>query len=284
MKKLRIALLGALFMGTCGTSCNLTQNSARDASTEVSRTPDTGSELAMIFVPGGTFKMGCMPEHANDCDDHARPTQQVTLSDFYIGKYEVTQKQWREVMGFNVRQQRDKVAREAPVYGLGDNHPMYYVSWVDVQEFIEKLNGKTGKNYRLPTEAEWEYAARGGSQGHRYRYSGSDDMDEVAWYDGNSGEGGVTTTSLVSHPVGTKKGNELGVHDMSGNVWEWVADLYGDFSGNPQTNPAGPESGWLYVLRGGSWFYHARPMLVTFRGNADPMYRAGHIGFRLAHD
>jgi len=278
MKRLIVALSGVLFFN----ACVAVQNSTPEVFPETGSKPKPGSASAieMVFVEGGTFMMGCMPEHGSDCDDNARPAHQVTLNDFYIGKYEVTQKQWREIMGMNVRQQRDEVGEEFPLYGVGDDYPMYYVSWYDVQEFISRLNEKTGKNYRLPTEAEWEYAARGGNQSRGYKYSGSDVIEEVAWYDGNSGEGG--SHNLIAHPVGTKKENELGIHDMTGNVWEWVSDLYGTYSGNPQTNPEGSDTGWLHVLRGGSWFYHARPMLVSFRGNNDPMIRTGHIGFRLA--
>ena len=140
----------------------------------------------MALVRGGTFTMGCTPEQGNDCNDDERPARRLTLSDFYIGKYEVTQAQWREIMWTDVRQQRDKTDISWPITGEGDNYPMYHVSWTEVQEFIVRLNEKTGKNYRLPTEAEWEYAARGGGQSKGYKYSGSSDIEEIAWYYENS--------------------------------------------------------------------------------------------------
>jgi len=284
MKKLVIIVSGILLLCACAAVQKSVQNAPADDSPQAGsqQKPGSAPEIEMVFVKGGTFTMGCTPDQGKECDDNARPAHQVTVSDFYIGKYEVTQKQWREIMGMNIRGLRDNAGEGLPLYGLGDEYPVYYVGWYDVQEFISVLNERTGKNYRLPTEAEWEYAARGGNQSLGYKFSGGDDMEEVAWYYGNSGEGG--SSNLIAHPVGTKNGNELGIHDMSGNVWEWVSDLYGNYSDNPQTNPEGPDEGWLYVLRGGSWFYHAKPMLLSFRGNNDPMIRTGHIGFRLALD
>ena len=167
----------------------------------------------MVFVEGGTFTMGCTPEQWNDCLDNEKPAHQVTLSDFYIGKYEVTQVQWVAVMGNN------------PSSIKGDNLPVGNVSWDDVQEFIERLNEKTGENYRLPTEAEWEYAARGGNRSMGYKYSGSNDVGNFSWY-----QGSISINS--KYPVGTKMANELGIHDMSGNVLEWVSDFLGATSGN----------------------------------------------------
>jgi len=284
MKKLVIGLSCVLFLYAFAAAQNQAQNSTPEDSPQTAPKPkqELIPAIEMVLVKGGTFTIGCLPAEESDCDHNSIPAHQVTLSDYYIGKYEVTQKQWREIMGVNIRGQRDMESEQLPLYGLGDDYPMYYVSWYDAQEFISRLNEKTGKKYRLPTEAEWEYAARGGNQSRGYKFSGSNAIEEVAWYDGNSGEGG--SSNLVAHPVGKKKENELGIHDMTGNVWEWVSDLYGAYGDSPQKNPKGPETGWLHVLRGGSWFYHARPMLVSFRGNNDPMTRAGHIGFRLACD
>ncbi|MFN4257335.1 MAG: SUMF1/EgtB/PvdO family nonheme iron enzyme, partial [Saprospiraceae bacterium] len=187
--------------------------------------PDTRPEdpMGCIFVQGGTFQMGCTNE-PQDCDDDEKPVHSVTLADFYIGKYEVTQKQWRDIMGSN------------PSYFKNcDNCPVENVSWDDVQEFLKKLNAKyPGKNYRLPTEAEWEYAARGGQQSKGHQYAGSDNLGLVAWYNGNSGN--------KTHPVGERKANELGLYDMSGNVWEWCWDLY-----DPEVY------GSYRIFRGGSW-------------------------------
>ena len=219
--------------------------------------------IEMVFVQGGTFMMGATPEQGNDCLEREKPVHQVTLSEYYIGKYEVTQGQWKEVMSGNLSR-----------FTGDDNLPVENVSWDDVQEFIRKLNGKTGENYRLPTEAEWEYAARGGSQSRGYKYSGSNTLGDVAWYDNNSGN--------KTHPVGTKKANELGIYDMSGNVWEWVEDWYGEYSDNAQTNPAGPLMGSYRVNRGGSWDYVARNARVSFRNFSDPGSRYDSLGFRLA--
>jgi sulfatase modifying factor 1 len=222
-------------------------------------TSDLGIE--MVFVKGGTFNMG-----SNDGESVAKLTHQVTLSDFYIGKCEVTQKQWQDIMGSNPSNFKNC-----------DNCPVEQVSWYDVQEFIKKLNEKTGKNYRLPTEAEWEYAARGGasaSSATATKYSGSNNLDEVAWYDGNSGN--------KTHPVGQKKPNELGIYDMSGNVWEWCNDWYGKYSNDSQTNPQGASSSSFRVLRGGSWLRNDGDYRVSSRGSSMPIYRKSHRGFRLA--
>jgi formylglycine-generating enzyme required for sulfatase activity len=185
----------------------------------------------------------------------------VTVSDFYIGKYEVTQKQWVDVMGSN------------PSKFKGDDLPVEMVSWNDVQKFIEAVNQKTGKKYRLPTEAEWEYAARGGNKSKGNKYSGGNNIDDVAWYGGNSGS--------RTQAVGTKSANELGIYDMSGNVWEWVSDWYGEYSSSAQTNPAGPSSGSGRVDRGGGWNYSAGRCRVSARDGDHPGNRYGNIGFRL---
>ena len=216
----------------------------------------------MVFVQGGTFTRGCTPEQGRDCDNYERPAQQVTLSDFYIGKHEVTQGQWQMVM------------RKNPSGREGDNLPVVNVSWNDVQEFIKMLNGRTGGNYRLPTEAEWEYVARGGSKSQGYKYSGSDDIEEVAWVKNNSGK--------EIHQVGTKKANELGVYDMSGNVWEWVQDGFGYYSSKPETNPkGGGTSDKIRIYRGGSWDNGAKDARVSKRNERLPESTFPNIGFRL---
>jgi formylglycine-generating enzyme required for sulfatase activity len=217
--------------------------------------------VPMVFVQGGTFTMGCTGEQGGGCDDDEKPAHSVTVSDFYIGKYEVTQKQWVEVMGSN------------PSEFKGDDLPVEKVSWDDVQEFIRKLNQQTGKKYRLPTEAEWEYAARGGNKSGGYKYSGGNNIGDVAWYDGNS--------SNKTNKVGKKSPNELGIYDMSGNVREWVSDWFGNYPSGAQTNPAGPSSGSYRVRRGGSWSYDAGDCRVSYRDGYDPDSRSGNIGFRL---
>ena len=160
-----------------------------------------------------------------------------------------------------------------PSYFNGENRPVESVSWNDIQEFIEKLNAKTGKKYRLPTEAEWEYAARGGTQSKGYKYSGSNDIGSVAWY--------TDDLSSQTHPVGQKQPNELGLYDMSGNVFEWCSDWYGSYSSGSQTNPTGPAKGSYRVLRGASWNYTAWFCRVSDRYFYAPSYRSGVFGFRL---
>ena len=198
------------------------------AANEVFKVKDI--EFRMIKVEGGTFTMGATSEMENPYDDE-KPTHQVTLSSYYIGETEVTQALWKAVMGSN------------PSYFKGDNLPVEMVSWDDCQTFISKLNALTGKRFRLPTEAEWEFAARGGNQSRHTPFSGSSRIDDVAWYDGNSGD--------ETHPVKTKQPNELGIYDMSGNVWEWCQDWYDYYSSYAQTNPTGTGSCSFRVYRGG---------------------------------
>jgi formylglycine-generating enzyme required for sulfatase activity len=220
------------------------------------------NSILMVFVQGGTFTMGCTTKQRNDCNEDEKPAHRVTLSDFYIGKYEVTQAQWMSVMGNN------------PSWFKGNNFPVETVSWDDVQEFLKKLNAQTGMNYRLPTEAEWEYAARGGNQSKGYKYSGSNSVDEVAWYDTNSDQ--------KTHEAGTKKANELGIYDMTGNVFEWCSDWYGNYSSVAQTNPKGPSSGSYRVFRGGSWNTFAQYVRVPNRNSNTSYNRYNYFGFRLA--
>ena len=219
-------------------------------------------DIAMVYVSGGTFTMGATSEQGSDAWDNEKPAHSVTLSGYYIGKYEVTQKLWKAVMGSN------------PSNFKGDNLPVENVSWNDVQEFLRKLNAMTGKRYRLPTEAEWEFAARGGNSSRGYKYSGSNSLGSVAWCKDNSGS--------RTHAVGTKSPNELGIYDMSGNVWEWCQDWYGSYSSSSQRNPQGPNSGSYRVSRGGSWSYGARFCRVSDRRNLTPGYRNRNLGFRLA--
>ena len=226
-----------------------------------------GVEFKMIKVEGGTFSMGATSEQEYDALSCEKPVHSVTLSDYYIGETEVTQELWEAVMGSN------------PSYFEGDNQrPVENVSWNDCQKFIKKLNRLTGKEFRLPTEAEWEYAARGGkySKDYVYKYSGSNNADEVAWCARNSG--GKT------HPIKTKKANKLGLYDMSGNVWEWCNDWDDDhyYRNSPQTNPTGPSKGACRVLRGGSWDVNDRGVRVSSRGESTPDLRFIDIGLRLA--
>ena len=216
----------------------------------------------MVLVAGGTFTMGATAEQGSDAESDEKPTHSVTVSDFYIGKYEVTQSQWKAIMGSN------------PSKYIGKNNPVENVSWNDIQEFIKKLNAKTGKRFRLPTEAEWEYAARGGNQSKGYKFSGSNSISDVAWYYDNS--------RRKTHPVGQKTPNELGIYDMSGNVYEWCQDWYGDYSSSSQTNPTGPSSGSFRVVRSGSWSSYACGCRVSDRSSSFPERRFYGRGFRLA--
>ena len=198
--------------------------------------------------------MGATEEQRTSAQrDKEYPTHQVTLSDFYIGKYEVTQEQWEIVMGNN------------PSWFKGANNPVENVLWDDCLEFIEKLNQLTGLKFRLPTEAEWEYAARGGNKSKGYKYSGSNTIGDVAWYYDNAYNVGSSSSNYGTHPVGTKAPNELGLYDMSGNVHEWCSDWFGSYSSSAQTNPTGPTSGSYRVLRGGSWSYRANYCRVSDR-------------------
>jgi formylglycine-generating enzyme required for sulfatase activity len=236
-------------------------------------------DLTMIPVKGGTFTMGCTPEQGDECDGDEKSVRSVTVGDFSIGKYEVTQRLWKQIMG------------NSPSNFKGDDLPVETVSWNDVQNFIEELNERTGKKYRLPTEAEWEYAARGGNKSKKYKYSGSSDIKEVAWYYENSGDAvldeknwdvdKLKSNKNRTHPVGTKSANELGIYDMSGNVWEWVSDWYGDYTSGAQTNPTGPSSGSRRVIRGGSWSGVAGNCRVSIRNYGYPGYRFDFLGFRL---
>ena len=221
-----------------------------------------GISIEMVKVEAGTFMMGATSE-MKDPYDWEKPVHQVTLTnDYYMGKYEVTQALWQAVMGSN------------PSNFKGDNLPVETVNWNDCQEFISKLNSLTGRKFRLPTEAEWEYAARGGKKSRGYQYSGSNSISDVAWYSGNSGR--------VTHPVGTKQANELGIYDMSGNVYEWCQDWYGSFSSSSQTNPTGADSGSSRVFRGGSWYGNARYCRLSFRDCTPPDCRGYNLGLRLA--
>ena len=209
----------------------------------------------MVYVSGGTFIMG-----GDDSSDQM-PTHSVTLSSYYICKYEVTQALWRAVMGSN------------PSNFKGNNLPVENVSWYDCQTFIKRLNSYTGRNFRLPTEAEWEFAARGGNYSRHYKYSGSNYIDDVAWYIDNSNK--------RPHPVGAKQPNELGLYDMSGNVGEWCSDWDGSYSSYSQTNPTGPNSGSFRVHRGGFWRYNAKYCRTPERNSKTPDYCVNYIGLRL---
>ena len=219
--------------------------------------------FSMIHVEGGTFMMGTQEEW---CEGNSRehPLHSVTLYSFYIAETEVTQKLWEAVMGDN------------PSSTKSLQHPVESVSWDDCQAFINALNALTDKAFRLPTEAEWEYAARGGCKSKGYKYSGSNDLNEVGWYWGNY--------DITTHDVGTRKPNELGLYDMSGNVYEWCQDWYGNYSSHSQINPQGPFEGSSHVCRGGCMCLPGYCCRVSDHGLIEPDKFKGCIGLRLANN
>ena len=275
-------LRGGIFVVSCGDDDNeedvkgtSSSQNADNGSSDHSNSSDptfdgkdkvytvNGVSFKMIAVKGGTFTMGATSEQTGAFSDES-PTHSVTLSDYYIGETEVTQELWTAVMGSN------------PSCFTGNmQRPVERVSWNDCQTFISKLNELTGETFRLPTEAQWEYAARGGNQAQGRLYSGSNTIDDVAWYTSNS--------SSTTHPVRTKAPNELGIYDMSGNVWEWCSDWHGSYSSAAQTDPTGPSKGSHRVFRGGGWGSGATGCRVAFRDFSAPASGGYYLGLRLAH-
>lgn len=244
-------LAGALACGSCG---------------KTGGTPAEVDSLVANMVPveGGTFKMGATPEQKTGVGDDERPVHDVTLSPYRIGRYEVTQAQWQAVMGEN------------PSMPKNPDAPVCNVSWDDCQQFLKKLNEMTGRKFRLPTEAEWEYAARGGSLSKGTQYAGEgDNYKRVAWCIDNMKD-------EAAQPVGRKEPNELGLYDMSGNIMEWCADWYGSYTDKPQTDPKGPAQGSARVARGGAWNFGADMQRTSFRYNEDPAKATGNVGLRIA--
>ena len=256
------SISGSLTSSTSSSSANTLSSSASSLSGNALTIPvKNGISIEMVKVEAGSFNMGATPEMINP-DTDEKPVHRVTLTnDYYIGKYEVTQALWQAVMGSN------------PSHFKGDDLPVEQVSWNDCQDFISKLNAMTGKRFRLPSEAEWEYAARGGKKSRGYQYSGSNTLGDVAWYEGNSGS--------KTHAVGTKQPNELGIYDMTGNVWEWCQDWYGSYSSSPQTNPTGAVRGSFRVGRGGSWYHSARNCRSSYHDFDTPVSRGNYLGLRL---
>lgn len=219
-----------------------------------------GVAFNMVKVEGGTFIMGATEEQ-DYYEDRELPTHSVTLTDYYLGQSEVTQALWEAVMDNN------------PSLYKGVDIPVNNVSWKDCQEFIKRLNALTGLNFCLPTEAQWEYAARGGNKSKGYKFAGSDDFSSVAWCSENS--------EKKPHPVMQKQANELGLFDMSGNVREWCQDYYGSYSSDVETNPQGPSNGYDHVYRGGCWGWYARECRVSYRSLGSPYHKGEGIGLRL---
>ena len=238
---------------------------------------DINFSMDMVYVQGGTFDMGATAEQGDEAVKNEKPVHKVTLTSYHISKYEITQAQWNAVMGVWPYESE----REIPSKYKGDSLPIIYVSWFEAVEFCVKLSNKTGKKYALPTEAQWEFAARGGTKSKGYKYSGSNAFNDVAWCGGCLISDGGTT-----HAVGTKAPNELGIYDMSGNVIEWCADWYGSYSSDAVTNPAGPNSGSGRVFRGGSYYDESMSCRVSSRSDNEPVnqYIPGAIspiGFRV---
>ena len=252
-----LKVVGSLVTGLTGEVLEGAQPESRNRLVQVGDV-----QFEMVYVEGGTFRMGATEEQGRDAWDNEKPVHRVTLSSYLIGKHEVTQALWEAVMGSNPSENNQ-----------GGGYPVVNVSWFDCQEFIGELNARTGMTFRLPTEAEWEYAARGGSRSKGYKYAGSNNLNKAGWYRSNSGR--------HTYPVGLKKPNELGLYDMSGNVLEWCQDGYGGYTDEAQTNPTGPQSGGHRVLRGGSFWYNARYCGVSGRNYGDPGSRGDRDGLRL---
>ena len=225
----------------------------------------------LVNVSGGTYRMGAQNSdpQSDNYDPEARnnenPVHEVTLSDFYLGRFEVTQREWRAIMGDDLDWSEQ--------YGKGDDFPAYNVSRTDAMRFLERLSAMTRLPFCLPTEAQWEYAAKGGSHSLHYRFSGSNQVDEVAWHIGNS--------NGVLHPVGGKLPNELGLCDMSGSLWELCSDTYGPYPSVPQADPLA-DSGSQFVLRGGAWTYLPAYCRTTCRDAYDSDAISVAVGFRVA--
>jgi len=227
------------------------------------RDPVTGMEF--VLVPGGCYQMGC-GSGQSACDKNEKPVHEVCVDGFWMGRTEVTQKQWEKIMD-------DNPSLNTSWFKNTDNYPVENFSWYDISDFIQKLNQQSGRNYRLPTEAEWEYAARSG--GKEELYAGGDNVDAVAWFDSNSGD--------RSHPVAQKRPNGLGLYDMSGNVWEWCQDWYGKdyYLNSPRNNPRGPDSGSARVARGGSWHSFESGCRSIMRSGNNLPFRYTDVGLRL---
>ena len=249
---------------------NATLRSAITATGYPWRVRDNGTQIEMVVVPGGTFTMGCTASNAYGCSTNESPTHSVTITNaFYMGRYEVTQAQWLAKMGSNPS------FFQPPTYTADTNRPVERVSWTTIQGFL------TATGMQLPTEAQWEYACRAGTttafHGFTGYLSGTNDdtlVGNIAWYTTNSGN--------VTHAVGGKAANALGMHDMLGNVWEWQSDWYGDYSSSAQTNPTGPASGTARVLRGGAWYNITPYVRSSSRSNIAPDVTSNNIGFRVA--
>ncbi len=276
-KYVSMASLGLLTMGLLA-SCNKEEKAYEPIEPELKEDyTETafGMNLEMVYVKGGEFTMGFTKEQGwNDLPSSTikKLTRKTKLDSYHIGKYEVTQAQWKAVMGTE------------PSYFKGDNLPVEQVSWEDAQAFCQKLSEATGRKYVLPTEAQWEYAARGGVHKTKTMYAGSNDIEDVAWYGENSYALGYSHPDYGTHLVGTKKANALGIYDMSGNVGERCSDWYNmdRYDKADDLNPQGPADGLFRVERGGCWCYFAGDCRVSSRSFGYPDIRDYRVGFRVA--
>ena len=276
MKKISSIVFVLILMAAISTSCGKDEPGNSDKpKTETFTVNDV--KFTMVAVEGGTFTMGVTAEQGSDEYIYEQPAHEVTLSSYCIGQTEVTQALWQAVMGSNPSYYSSRNN-----YDTNLQRPVESVSWDDCQTFITKLNQLTGKKFRLPTEAEWEYAARGGNKSHGYIYSGSNNPDDVAWYSIFSLSQTNSNVEYGTQTVATKAPNELGLYDMSGNVCEWCQDWFGSYSSDAQTNPVGPSTGWGRVLRGGDWYYDARQCNVLRRRGLIPNNPGNTLGLRLA--
>ena len=242
-----------------------------------------GLNIPMVYIDATTFEMGATPEQGTAEDDETVHT--VSISPFYIGATEVTQKQWHDVMGTSLEDMYRKLAPEHDFgkYGVGDDRPMYYVNWHDATAFCRKLSALTGLTYRLPTESEWELAARGGhlSGNEATRYAGSDTLDVVGWYVDNADMDRFNKGNPETHPVSTRRANTAGIFDMSGNVCEWVYDLYSPYPTAPTTDPVGVPHNGDRCYRGGAFRSNSDYCRTAFRNSNDPSFACEYIGFRI---
>ena len=230
-----------------------------------------GVTFKMVKVLGGMYTMGATDEQGTDAEEWEKPAHRVTLSTFSIGQTEVTQELWEAVMGSN------------PSYYTGDpKRPVESVTWSACRNFITKLNSLTGRTFRLPTEAEWEFAARGGRWSRGYKYAGSDSIGDVAWCWNTIPSQTMGTPGYGSQPVASLTPNEIGLYDMSGNVWEWCQDWHGNYTSDDQVDPTGPLAGLFRIMRGGSWSRSDVACRVSYRNYNYPSTSDDGIGFRLA--
>lgn len=271
MKRLRYIGTSLLVLAGLFTACE--KPNENDTATKDFTETAYGMKLEMVYVEGGTFLMGGTEDQGDEVQDNELPVRKVKLNSFYIGKFVITQDQWERVMGTDVREQWGKAELDLGISEEGPDFPMYYISWQEATAFCEKLSEETGKKYALPTEAQWEYAARGGRKDVPGRFSGSDNLLEVAW--------SYQDTVRRLQKVGLKKPNELGLYDMSGNVYEYCSDNYDLYDPEDTDNPTGAPTSPYRVTRGGSYIDKPFRCRVAYRGTPTPTFSATNIGFRI---